>query len=135
SDGFDMWDTSMVDQQDKETVLYSQATGLETIPGSRPVSPARALDGPFPRESSPKAETVEVALPPSPTTEQQRQRNCTPTASSIRSQTIHKSRSSTPDESHIHPLFRSDSPAPPSTTPGTIITASPQGGQTLSGEQ
>ncbi|KAL9097737.1 MAG: hypothetical protein Q9165_000063 [Trypethelium subeluteriae] len=135
SDGFDMWDTSMVTEQDKETILCSQATGLETIPGSRPVSPARALDGPFPEESSPRAESIEAALPPSPTTEQQRQRNYTPTASSIRSQTIRESRSSTPDESHIHPLFRSDSPAPPSTTPGTIITASPQGGQTLSGEQ
>ncbi|KAI9689411.1 MAG: hypothetical protein M1822_010062 [Bathelium mastoideum] len=141
SDGFDMWDTSTVDQQDKETVLYSQGNGLETIPGSRPTSPAHALNGPFTTDESknisPKADMVEASLPPSPTSErrQQRQRSITPRPSSTRSHTIRESRSSTPDESHIHPLFRSDSPAPPSATPGTVITASPQGGQTLTGEQ
>ncbi|KAK2746176.1 hypothetical protein FQN57_003298 [Myotisia sp. PD_48] len=36
-------------------------------------------------------------------------------------------------QSDIHPLFRSDSPvAPPNTTPGTILTASPIAGQTVS---
>lgn len=139
SDGFDMWDTSTVDQQDKETILQSQGKGLETIPGSRPVSPAHALDGPFPhdesKESSPKAETTEASLPPSPTSEQRQNRNFTPRPPSTRSQTIRESRSSTPDESHIHPLFRSDSPSPPSATPGTVIIASPQGGHTLTGEQ
>ena len=36
-------------------------------------------------------------------------------------------------EDHIHPLFRSDSPTPPPTpTPGTIVTAAPAAGQTIS---
>ncbi|KAF9884260.1 hypothetical protein FE257_001935 [Aspergillus nanangensis] len=38
-----------------------------------------------------------------------------------------------PDESNIHPLFRSDSPSPPPTAmPGTIVVASPAAGQTIS---
>ncbi|KAF7115034.1 hypothetical protein CNMCM5793_001070 [Aspergillus hiratsukae] len=38
-----------------------------------------------------------------------------------------------PDESHIHPLFRSDSPSPPPTPmPGTNLHASPVAGQTIS---
>lgn len=38
-----------------------------------------------------------------------------------------------PDESNIHPLFRSDSPSPPPTaTPGTIVLGSPAAGQTIS---
>ncbi|KKK26500.1 hypothetical protein ARAM_001022 [Aspergillus rambellii] len=38
-----------------------------------------------------------------------------------------------PDESNIHPLFRSDSRSPPPTpTPGTIVVASPAAGQTIS---
>ena len=139
SDGFDMWDTSTVDQQDKEAVLQSQVTGLETIPGSRPVSPAHALDGPFShdrsKESSPESESIEASLPPSPTPERRQQRTFTPRPPSTPSPASRESRSSTPDESHIHPLFRSDSPAPPSATPGTVIAASPQGGQTLTGER
>ena len=139
SDGFDTWDTSTVDQQDKETVLHSQGTGLETIPGSRSTSPARAFDGDLAedgsKESSTRAEMLAMSLPPSPSSERRQQRSITPRPSSIRSPTIRESRSSTPDESHIHPLFRSDSPAPPSATPGTVITASPQGGQILTGEQ
>ncbi|KAL2814650.1 hypothetical protein BJX63DRAFT_196387 [Aspergillus granulosus] len=38
-----------------------------------------------------------------------------------------------PDESNIHPLFRSDSRSPPPTiTPNTIVLASPDAGQTIS---
>ncbi|KAL3476092.1 hypothetical protein BJX99DRAFT_228516 [Aspergillus californicus] len=38
-----------------------------------------------------------------------------------------------PDESNIHPLFRSDSCSPPPTpTPGTMVLASPEAGQTIS---
>lgn len=37
------------------------------------------------------------------------------------------------DESHIHPLFRTDSPSPaPTPTPGTVVVASPAAGQTIS---
>jgi hypothetical protein len=35
-------------------------------------------------------------------------------------------------ESHIHPLFRTDSPVPPpSATPGTVVTASPYSGHLI----
>ncbi|KAL2865699.1 uncharacterized protein BJX67DRAFT_171117 [Aspergillus lucknowensis] len=38
-----------------------------------------------------------------------------------------------PDESNIHPLFRSDSRSPPpTTTPNTMVLASPEAGQTIS---
>lgn len=46
------WDTSSVPATLRDTVHRNIPTTLPTIPGSRPVSPARALDGPF--------------LPPSP---------------------------------------------------------------------
>ncbi|PLB51827.1 hypothetical protein P170DRAFT_471753 [Aspergillus steynii IBT 23096] len=37
------------------------------------------------------------------------------------------------DESHIHPLFRTDSPSPaPTPTPGTVVIASPAAGQIIS---
>jgi hypothetical protein len=141
SDAFDTWDTSSVDQRDKETVLHSRGTNLETIPGSRPQSPARALDGPFPEKESTSVSpqsrtTTEPSLPPSPT-QQRHDRVYSPSSASLPLPTMRGSRSSTPapDESHIHPLFRSDSPAPPEVTPGTTITASPQAGQTLPSPQ
>ncbi|KIW92010.1 uncharacterized protein Z519_06992 [Cladophialophora bantiana CBS 173.52] len=47
---FDGWDTSSV-HQEMRVVIHSSPPvvrgGLETIPGSRPESPANALDGPF----------------------------------------------------------------------------------------
>jgi hypothetical protein len=36
-----------------------------------------------------------------------------------------------PSEAHIHPLFRSDSPKPPSATPGTVVVAAPNAGQVI----
>ncbi|KAI6517113.1 hypothetical protein MCOR05_011575, partial [Pyricularia oryzae] len=35
------------------------------------------------------------------------------------------------NESHIHPLFRSDSPTPAIAKPGTIVTAAPNAGQLI----
>ncbi|KAL9107612.1 MAG: hypothetical protein Q9227_007515 [Pyrenula ochraceoflavens] len=67
--GFDKWDTSSVGRAMRETLQSSPPVtrgGLETIPGSRPESPAHALDGPFLPDSpvavtAPKA--VEVTAP------------------------------------------------------------------------
>jgi hypothetical protein len=105
SDGFETWDTS-----DAVVPGPSRGTVLETIPGSRPASPARALDGPF---SLPDAESdlvpppkmvPDVSRPPSPAT----------------------------SEAHIHPLFRTESPTPPpAATPGTMIVASPLSNQMI----
>lgn len=52
--GFDRWDTSSVGKAMRETLQSSPPVtrgGLETIPGSRPESPAHTLDGPFLPES------------------------------------------------------------------------------------
>ncbi|KAL8744988.1 MAG: hypothetical protein Q9190_002829 [Brigantiaea leucoxantha] len=110
-EGFDSWDTSAVGPHIRETVLQSspsmKPSGLEPIPGSRSPSPAKALEGPFfdqgPSESP----------PPSPLPQ--------PTIS--RPGSRQRSASS---EDHIHPLFRTCSPAPPPTaSSGTVVTAAP----------
>lgn len=107
-DGFDTWDTSDVSLPTKDVAspsAPSRGTALEPIPGSRPASPARALDGPFPLESGEIAPVLtrprllpDTSRPPSPAV----------------------------SEAHIHPLFRSESPVPPPVvTPGTNVLASP----------
>ncbi|KAF2280438.1 uncharacterized protein EI97DRAFT_364315, partial [Westerdykella ornata] len=116
SDGFDSWDTSSVSIQAREVVAQtapSRRTVLEPIPGSRPASPAQALDGPFPLEmhldedgilAPPPKLLPDISRPPSPVV----------------------------NEGHIHPLFRSESPHPPEVlTPGTSIEASPLSTQML----
>ncbi|KAJ9641818.1 hypothetical protein H2199_005031 [Coniosporium tulheliwenetii] len=136
SDGFDTWDTSSVDPQYKDTIIQSapsKGTALEPIPGSRPPSPARALEGPFPFKDSPNLKeepSPPPSRPPSPTPPPPRP------SFSRRPSTSHSTHyppaSPTLNEAHIHPLFRSDSPTPPpAATPGTIVTAAPFGGQTL----
>lgn len=145
SDGFDNWDTSNLDQQIKETVqlaVPTKGTALEPIPGSRPVSPARALDGPFPAATSqPSLHSLQS---------QERLQERPPTSLSVLSAlsqlqrpptafSIASGRSATPTmnnpnmlEAHIHPLFRTDSPVPPPTvTANTVVTASPYSGHVI----
>ena len=114
-DGFDMWDTSTVDPQTREAVLQSapsRGTALETIPGSRPASPARALDGPF--STSPELDAAGLPMPPKMYADTSR-----PPSPAV-------------SEGHIHPLFRSESPVPPpAATPGTSIIASPLSSQVI----
>ncbi|KAF2793525.1 hypothetical protein K505DRAFT_244212 [Melanomma pulvis-pyrius CBS 109.77] len=117
-DGFDAWDTSGVDPRAREAVLLSakdaalqsapsRGTALEPIPGSRPASPARALDGPFPLTSDGRESP---ALTPPPKMVYDTSRPPSPVVS----------------EAHIHPLFRTESPTPaPPMTSGTSIVASP----------
>ncbi|KAK1756021.1 hypothetical protein QBC47DRAFT_178335 [Echria macrotheca] len=121
-DGFDSWDTSAVDPQNRQTVLQSSPPPLgrflETIPASpitsRSPSPANALD-----------------LEPPRTRRRSRSYSPGPAGSGTASRPL--TQQSTHSESHIHPLFRSDSPTPPPTaTPGTIVVAAPNGGQILS---
>ncbi|KAJ4362132.1 hypothetical protein N0V95_001590 [Ascochyta clinopodiicola] len=116
SDGFDSWDTSSVGLQARDAVMQtapSKGTPLEPIPGSRSVTPARALDGPFlPEIDEEMAEEdlvaprmiPDISRPPSPAV----------------------------SEAHIHPLFRTESPVPPpEATPGTSIVASPLADQLI----
>lgn len=119
-EGFDSWDTSAVDPQNRQTVMQSTSpTGpfLETIPASptnsRPPSPdSFALEPPRPRNRS---------------------RSYSPAGSSIRVPRAPYVTQSDGTEAHIHPLFRSDSPnPPPSATPGTMVMASPNAGQVIS---
>ena len=113
SEGFDSWDTSTVASHIRETVHQSplvKKKGLEPIPGSRSPSPANALEGPF-FNTSP-----ESSPPPSPL----------PQPSYSRPPSRQRAPSS---EEHIHPLFRTCSPAPPpSTTSGTVVLAAPVAG-------
>lgn len=111
-DAFDTWDTSSVDPQSAAAVMQSapsRGTALEPIPGSRPASPARPLDGPFPQSDEPD-DDFSRALSPPPVLRPDTSRPPSPAVS----------------EAHIHPLFRTESPIPPpEITSGTNITASP----------
>lgn len=128
-DTFDSWDTSHVDPQNRQTVLESfspiaEGRFLETIPASpttsRSPSPGSPLDLEPPRAQrrsrsfSPASTRTQLPKPPQ------------------RAFTQHTSAS----ESHIHPLFRSDSPTPPPlASPGTVVIAAPQAGQVISDRQ
>ncbi|KAF2491315.1 hypothetical protein BU16DRAFT_468249 [Lophium mytilinum] len=113
NDGFDAWDTSSVDPQTQTAIMAASPFGLETIPGSRPASPAHALDGPFLEESS-GCSSPALSLPPKIYTDYSR-----PPSPAV-------------SEAHIHPLFRTDSPTPaPAATPGTIVHASPMSGSVI----
>ena len=138
--GFDRWDTSSVHQEVRATLQSSPPvtrSGLETIPGSRPESPANALDGPF-LPSSPHAATSDMATaidwmpsssrkasfssPPSSPPNFSR-----PTSSQRNKADLHSNM-----EELVHPLFRATSPDPaPIAAPGTMITASPLAGQPI----
>ncbi|PVH92298.1 hypothetical protein DM02DRAFT_282524 [Periconia macrospinosa] len=119
-DGFDKWeaDPQIVLQLTAASAQLAQqmpaaptkGTVLEAIPQSRPGSPARALDGPFP------ASDDDEELPPPPKMMLDTSRPPSPSVS----------------EAHIHPLFRSESPVPPpAATPGTSIIASPLSDQAI----
>ena len=134
SDAFDAWDTSSLDQQIKETIhlaVPTKGTALEPIPGSRPVSPAKTLDGLFSMSQQQLHSQEQLSERPPTALSILSQLQRPPTAFSV----VSAQRAGTPtrrpsdpqmSESHIHPLFRTDSPVPPpTTTPGTVVTASP----------
>ncbi|KAF3003021.1 hypothetical protein E8E13_006358 [Curvularia kusanoi] len=124
TDGFDTWDTSSVSNQVRDAVLQtvnassvtsapSKGTPLDSIPGSRSVTPARALDGPFLPEIDEELAEEELVAP-----------RMIPDLSRPPSPAV--------SEAHIHPLFRSESPIPPpEATPGTSIVASPLADQVI----
>ncbi|KAF2160835.1 hypothetical protein M409DRAFT_59623 [Zasmidium cellare ATCC 36951] len=138
NDDFENWDTSAVEEDGYASPFGSKTkmTRLETIPGSRPVSPAHPLDGPFPDEEGiapdqlplPESPFQSPISPLSPNSE-------TSSLRSMRRPTTRRKNSNANDQSFIHPLFRTESPAPPPlTSPGTVIHASPYAGQIVSAE-
>ncbi|KAI0014567.1 hypothetical protein F4780DRAFT_796471 [Xylariomycetidae sp. FL0641] len=120
-DGFDSWDTSTVDPRNRQMVIETSASPvqsrfLETIPASPATSRAPSPGFPFDLQ------------PPRPC---HRSRSYSPSSRSDLYERSITPQSST-EELHIHPLFRSDSPVPPpSATPGTIVVASPNAGQVI----
>ncbi|TVY37180.1 hypothetical protein LOCC1_G008334 [Lachnellula occidentalis] len=120
-DSFDSWDTSSVDGsawQAGESASPPAQRFLETIPASpttsRSASPGYPLD-----LEPPKMRTRSRSYSPSHTDRNRNSNTASPTGS--------------PSEAHIHPLFRTDSPdPPPTTTPGTMVTAAPNAGQLIS---
>ena len=127
-DGFEEWNTGAVEDYNEENYVHRSSRGrLPTIPGSRPVSPANKLEGPFPDYDTGE----DILLPESPLH--------SPMASpSSETSSIRLSRATVRhpnafDQSHIHPLFRSESPGPPPiASPGTVISASPYAGSIVS---
>lgn len=131
-DAFDTWDTSSVDTNNRQVVMEAttppqktQGHFLETIPGSP--TPSRGSD--------PGHE-----MPLEPPRIRRRSRSFSPV--SLRREQLHSQAlmSDLPEpslsESHIHPLFRSDSPEPPPmATPGTVVVASPIAGQVITHRQ
>lgn len=135
-DGFDTWDTSAVEEQlSKPPAAKKTRPRLAPIPGSRPTSPAKPLDGPFPGPSHPTEphspqspgssppESPAYTAPTSPVSE-----------GSVCSLQLPPTVKDT-DQNNIHPLFRSGSPGPPpAASPGTTVMASPFGGKVVSPE-
>jgi hypothetical protein len=126
-EGFDSWDTSAVDPENRQTVLESSSPPLtrflETIPAS-----------PTPSRSPSPGRPLDLLEPPAPLPRSR-------SYSSISAKTIQAQRAAfteqaSESEAHIHPLFRSDSPTPPpSVTPGTVVVAAPNSGQLISDRQ
>ena len=110
SDGFDSWDTRDALVQ----TAHSKSTILDPIPGSRPDSPARILEGPFLSQMLEAEDYEEFA--PRPRMMPDTSRPPSPAIS----------------EAHIHPLFRTESASQaPEATPGTSIVASPYATQAI----
>ena len=126
---FGDWDTTDVEEMNEQNfVRKASRRRLETIPGSRPVSPAKPLDGPFLEDRRESAH-----LPESPM--HSPMASISSESSSFRFSPPPTLRENSIDQSHIHPLFRSESPVPPPlASPGTVITASPYAGQVVSPE-
>ncbi|KAF4452527.1 hypothetical protein F53441_4639 [Fusarium austroafricanum] len=131
-DAFDTWDTSSVDTHNRQVVMeattpppQTQSHFLETIPGSP--SPSRT--------STPNND-----MPLEPPRIRTRSRSFSPVTIKREHMSSQQSLSDLPEpslsESHIHPLFRSDSPTPPPmATPGTVVLAAPNAGQVISHRQ
>ncbi len=139
-DGFDSWDTSGVDPQNRQTVLDTTATSspapgrfLETIPASpttsRSPSPGTPLDLDPPHS---RRRRRSRSYSPAASQQARLQQQRAAAAAAAAAFTQQPAASSSASELHIHPLFRSDSPTPPpAVSAGTVVTAAPNGGQAV----
>lgn len=139
-ESFDNWDTSNVNTSLREAlapIIPTRGRALETIPGSRPSSPGKPLEGPF-QDAQDMSDSPASSIMERPTTALSHRHERPATAQSNYSKRTFippaSPRAGSPDisESHIHPLFRSDSPTPPpAATPGTMVIAHTNGGQVM----
>ncbi|KEF59559.1 uncharacterized protein A1O9_04404 [Exophiala aquamarina CBS 119918] len=148
---FDGWDTSSVHYEMRSAIHSSPPVtrgGLATIPGSRPESPANALDGPYLPSSPVQSSSPHAATSDTPTalgwSSSPRQPKSSPPSSPppnfSRPTSSHNSSKPPPKfqkfdpsmDDLIHPLFRPNSPHPPPiATSGTMVTASPMADQLI----
>ncbi|KIW23202.1 uncharacterized protein PV07_11422 [Cladophialophora immunda] len=156
---FDSWDTSSVHHEIRVVIHSSPPVvhgALETIPGSRPESPANVLDGPFlpaphsPTSSSPPHATTSDTATAYGWGSSPRQPKSSPPSSPVnfsrptsRPTSSHVTKplpqppkigkfESPLQEELIHPLFRPNSPRPPPIPiAGTMVTASPMANTTI----
>ncbi|KAJ4304152.1 hypothetical protein N0V88_001762 [Collariella sp. IMI 366227] len=126
-EGFDSWDTSAVDPDNRQTVLESSSPPLTRFLEPIPASPATS------RSPSPGT-PVEILEPPRA---RRRSRSFSPVSTRIiEAQRAAFTQQESNSEAHIHPLFRSDSPVPPpSATPGTVVVAAPNAGQIIAADK
>ncbi|KAL2164191.1 hypothetical protein VTH06DRAFT_3406 [Thermothelomyces fergusii] len=124
--GFEYWDTPAVDPENRRTVLESSTPPPSRSLATIPASPSNS------RSSSP-SRSLDVLEPPNST---RRSRSYSSVSSrAIQAQRIAFTQQKSHSEAHIHPLFRSDSPAPPLATPGTVVVAAPNAGKIISDRQ
>lgn len=136
---FEHWDTSRVKHSFETTFQKKpKVDRLEPIPGSRPVSPAHPLNGPFAAVDASDSNSLRNC---EPTVTDRDAENCSVTnlphlhTRDGRTPSVASFNNPTADQQHIHPLFRTESPVPaPLTSPRTVITASPYAGQIFSPE-
>ncbi|KAF2156143.1 hypothetical protein K461DRAFT_291091 [Myriangium duriaei CBS 260.36] len=127
-EGFDSW---TVDHDDPYVERHAQytSTKLQPIPASRPGSPAKPLDGPFPAYDVPDSPTSPNPISPRTDSVTGSLRKPSIPASGRRPSLGVRARTSE-DEQHVHPLFRTDSPGPPPVaSPGTTVFISPWANQ------
>lgn len=121
-DDHDNWDASSgYSRQETSPTFpaFPKPRFLETIPASPIIS------------EGPKDMDMASNLQPPPPI-RQRSRSYSPAARTPRSMTSSPTPSTSTEEAHIHPLFRSDSPTPPPVaSPGTSVIASPDAGKVL----
>ncbi|PHH63950.1 hypothetical protein CDD81_5169 [Ophiocordyceps australis] len=123
-DSFDSWDTSSVDTHNRQVVVDPlspplKSRLLETIPASPTTSRSPSPGTPTDLEPPPSLGSANSPSGSSSTLRQRDEALLSPPGSA--------------NESHIHPLFRSDSPTPPPVAlPGTSVVASPNAGQVIS---